>query len=93
MGACNLVGPQIRKLRYEKGWTQAYLAGQLQIIGLDISRSTLAKIEARLIVVPDYRLLYFTKVFNVRIEQLFPPIHPQDPMMIDTLTKYMNHKF
>lgn len=75
------------------GWTQAYLAIQLQLIGLDISRSTLAKIEARLVVVPDYRLLYFTKVFNVKLEQLYPPIHPQDPMMDETLSKYMESRF
>lgn len=75
------------------GWTQAYLAIQLQLNGLDISRSTLAKIEARLVVVPDYRLLYFTKVFNVRLEELYPPIHPQEPMMNETLTEYMNRRF
>jgi ribosome-binding protein aMBF1 (putative translation factor) len=32
----NLVGPQIRRLRVERGWSQAKLAMQFQLRGLDI---------------------------------------------------------
>jgi len=34
----NIVGPQIRKWRYARGWSQARLAVKLQLNGLDISR-------------------------------------------------------
>lgn len=40
------IGDNIRKWRGTKGMTQAELSAQLQIYGCDISRGTLAKIEA-----------------------------------------------
>src|SRR2546425_9475006 len=70
----NIVGPQIRKLRYEQAWTQNLLATKLQILGWDIDRVGVAKIESRLVHVDDYELLYFTNVFNVGLANLFPKI-------------------
>ena len=40
------VGNNIRKYRNAKGMTQEQLSAQLQVRGCDISRGTLAKIEA-----------------------------------------------
>ncbi|MBE6011383.1 helix-turn-helix domain-containing protein [Anaeropeptidivorans aminofermentans] len=40
------IGDNIQKGRKEKGLTQEQLSAQLQVIGCDISRGTLAKIEA-----------------------------------------------
>lgn len=40
------IGENIQKGRKEKGLTQEQLSAQLQVIGCDISRGTLAKIEA-----------------------------------------------
>lgn len=72
----NLIGPQIRKLRYDRGWSQNVLAAKLQIIGWDIDRVGVAKIESRLVHVDEYELLYFIKVFQVRMMDLFPRIDP-----------------
>lgn len=69
-----MVGPQIRKLRYVRGWSQTILAAKLQILGWDIDRVAVAKIESRLVHVDDYELFYFTKVFNVSLADLFPKI-------------------
>jgi transcriptional regulator with XRE-family HTH domain len=63
----NLVGPQIRKL------TQAVLAERLQLHGWDISRVSLAKLEARLRWVPDCELLFLAKVLGVGLPDLYPP--------------------
>ena len=41
----NLVGPEIRKLRRQLGWTQDKLAKGLRREGLNVSRSAVAKIE------------------------------------------------
>jgi hypothetical protein len=41
-------------------------------MGWDIDRVSVAKIESRLVHVDDYELLYFTKVFNVSLADLFP---------------------
>lgn len=45
----NLIGPQLRKLRYQRHLTQEELATKLQEAGYNCSRATLAKIEARLL--------------------------------------------
>ena len=87
----HFIGPQVRKLREDRRWTQRILAAKLQIAGLDISRSSLAKIEARLIKVKDYELFYFARVFDVSLCQLFPPIHPNDPELHEKLTLLLNN--
>jgi len=43
----NNVGPQIRRLRNQLGWSQVILSTKLQIAGWDISRSGVSKIESR----------------------------------------------
>lgn len=52
----NIVGPVIRQLRERKGLTQAQLVAKLNIIGWDLSRGTLSKIEAQLRCVTDYEI-------------------------------------
>lgn len=52
----NIVGPIIRQLREKKGLTQAQLVAKLNLIGWDLSRGTLAKIEAQLRCVTDYEI-------------------------------------
>jgi transcriptional regulator with XRE-family HTH domain len=52
----NIVGPVIRRLREKKGLTQAQLVAKLNIIGWELSRGTLAKIEAQLRCVTDYEI-------------------------------------
>jgi transcriptional regulator with XRE-family HTH domain len=89
----NLIGPQVRKLRNQMNWTQEQLAGALQRAGFDVSRSGLAKIESRMVWVADHELFYFTKVFRVSLEQLFPPINPQDPLLYEDLERWMNRRF
>ncbi len=69
---CNVVGPVVRRLRKQHGWSQAKLAERLQSAGWNISRSGLAKIECRVVWVGDFELLYFVNVFGVGIGELFP---------------------
>lgn len=73
MRPLNVVGPQIRKLRAQRDWTQEVLAQKLQLAGWDISRSSLAKLEARLRWVSDCELLFLAKVLSVDLRDLFPP--------------------
>ena len=70
----NMIGPQLRRLRYQRGWSQEKLAGKLQLLGWDIGRVSLAKIESRLVHVEEYELLFFARAFNVHLDDLFPPI-------------------
>ena len=70
----NAVGPSVRRLRAEKGWSQEGLAAKLQVHGWDCSRSWLAKIEARQVLVRDHQLLHFCNVLGVKLDELFPTL-------------------
>ena len=69
----NNIGPQVRRLRFARAWSQPTLAAKLQIAGLDISRGSLSKIEARLVFVDDRTMLYLAEVLQVPVQDLFPP--------------------
>ena len=74
----NVVGPKIRSLRLQFSWTQDVLAKYLRRMGWKISRSTLAKVEARLIHVSDSDLLYFVRLFEVEPGRLLPAVGPDE---------------
>jgi hypothetical protein len=67
------------------------LAAKLQLLGWDIDRVGVAKIESRLVHVDDYELLYFSKVFNVGFADLFPAIDPSRRIH-EVLTELMQRK-
>ena len=91
MKPLNMVGPQIRKLRYVRGWSQNILATKLQLLGWDIDRVAVGKIESRVVHVDDYELLYFTKVFNVGLADLFPMIDAERRIH-EVLTELMQRR-
>lgn len=68
----NIVGPQIRKARYQLDLSQEQLATRCQLLGLDISRSTLAQIEICVRFVSDQELLVLASVLGVTTDDLFP---------------------
>lgn len=68
----NVVGSQIRKLRYGCGLSQATLAARCGVQGFDLSRGTLAKIEAGIRCVSDVELWVIAKSLRVPLERLYP---------------------
>ena len=72
----NAVGPTVRRLRVERGWSQEGLATKLQVGGWDCTRSWLAKIEARQVLVRDHQLLTLCAVLGVKLEELFSTLDP-----------------
>lgn len=70
----NIVGPQVRKIRYQRGLKQRELAAKLEVAGWRIDRAGVAKIEARLMKVSDYQQIYLAGVLHVTLAELFPPI-------------------
>ena len=68
----NLVGPQVRKVRYRLNLTQDELAAKLQVAGWDLSRTSLSKIEAQLRWVADAELYLLADVLGVAMADLFP---------------------
>jgi transcriptional regulator with XRE-family HTH domain len=53
----NIVGPVVRQLREKMGLTQPQLVARLNLAGWDVSRETLAKIEAQIRWVADFEIL------------------------------------
>src|SRR6266511_3481507 len=68
----NVVGPQVRKFRVRKDWTQSVLAQKLQLQGWSISIGSLGKLEAKLRRVPDCELMFLARVLGVSIGDLLP---------------------
>jgi transcriptional regulator with XRE-family HTH domain len=68
----NLIGAQVRNLRYQRGWTQEQLTAKCGTAGWDVSRGTLAKIEAAVRSVSDRELLVMANVLMVTPNDLYP---------------------
>ena len=74
----NAVGPVVRRLRNERGWTQEGFAAKLQVLGWTrCTRGWLSRIEARLVAVRDYELAYFCTALHVALPALFPSLDPR----------------
>jgi len=68
----NIIGPQVPKLRYQQGITQDGLAARCGVLGWDLSRATLSKIEAQLRCVTDIELDILARALKVEIAHLYP---------------------
>lgn len=68
-----MVGPQIRNLRLQRGWTQGELALKLQLSGWDASRESITRLENQGRRAPDLELFVVAKVLGVKTDELFPP--------------------
>ena len=67
----NMIGPQLRQIRNERGLSQPQLAELLQRKGWDISRDTLAKIEDQRRWVSDFESAFLAEVLQVPLAVLF----------------------
>ena len=85
----NVIGPQVRKLRDRHGWSQEQFAAKLQLAGLDISRSSVAKIESGRRAVFDYQILYFRRVLRAESDDLFRLFDPRTPDFHQRVTRFM----
>jgi transcriptional regulator with XRE-family HTH domain len=74
----NLVGPQIRKLRSARGWSQAKFAVQLQLKGLDMGRDVVARIECRIHCIRDRDILLFARTLGVEVSKLFSSLEEKN---------------
>lgn len=67
----NVIGPQMRKIRTRSGLTQDELTTRCNVLGWDISRGTLSKIEAQIRRVNDAELLIVSMALKCPIETLY----------------------
>ena len=71
----NVVGPQVRRLRSSRGWSQHDLAVKLQILGMEsATRGKVSKIESRIVWIADEDLIYLARALGVSTEDLYPEL-------------------
>jgi transcriptional regulator with XRE-family HTH domain len=68
----NIIGPIVRRLRYKQDISQEALAAKCQLIGWDISREGIAKIESQVRGVSDIEVMKLAKALRVHFSVLFP---------------------
>lgn len=68
----NIVGITIKKLRLSKpGMSQRILAEKMQLIGIDLNKNAIQRIESGERFVTDIELKYFAEIFGVTPSQLY----------------------
>ena len=67
----NIIGKNVKKIREKRKWTQEQLVAKCNLIDWQISRSTLAKIEANVRRVTDIEVQKLSLALNVPINELF----------------------
>lgn len=71
MHSKNIIGPKIRSARNNADMSQEKLAGRLQIMGIRIDRSAIAKIETGRRPVSDIETAAIAEILDVQIPWLF----------------------
>ncbi len=66
----NIVGPAVKKLRRARKWTQEDLAGACQLLGWDVVRETILKIEHGQRRVVDAEVLLLARALGCTLEDL-----------------------
>jgi transcriptional regulator with XRE-family HTH domain len=67
----NLIGPNIRKIRKAMNLSQKELVALCNLLGWDISRGTLAKIESKSRKISDEEVLYLSNALKTDVNSLF----------------------
>ena len=70
----NWIGSNLKKIRLLNGLSQEQLIAQLNLLGLDLDRTSLSRIENQNREVYDYELVYFSKALKVNIVDLYDAI-------------------
>lgn len=70
----NWIGSNLKKIRLLNGLSQEQLIAQLNLLGLDLDRTSLSRIENQNREVYDYELVYFSKALKINIVDLYDGI-------------------
>lgn len=69
-GLNNVCGKNIARLRENMKISQRKLADKMQLVGLDIDKNAIQRIECGKRFVTDIEIIAFSKVFDVSFEEL-----------------------
>lgn len=70
----NLIGTNLKKYRKLQNLSQENFVAKLSLIGFNLEQSVLSRIECHNREVYDYELLYFAKILNITINDLYKDI-------------------
>ena len=65
------IGQNIQRLRYRAHLTQDQTVARLHLMGIEISKSTYAKLETNRMNIKVSELIALNKIFGTRIEEFF----------------------
>lgn len=71
-GRNNICGQQVAKYRKEKNLSQRQLADAMQLVGIDVDKNAIQRMEAGKRFVTDIELACLAKVLSVSLEDLLP---------------------
>ena len=69
-GLNNICGRNIAKFRMDLKISQRELADRMQLVGIDVDKNAIQRIECGKRFVTDIEIIAFSKVFNVSYEDL-----------------------
>ena len=69
-GANNICGKNVAMFRKELGYSQRELADKLQLVGLDVNKNAIQRIESGERFITDIELKAFAKALNVSADYL-----------------------
>ena len=70
-GKNNVCGERIAKFRTELNLSQRKLADRLQVIGLDVDKNAIQRMESGQRFITDIELIYLAKALNKPLSELF----------------------
>jgi transcriptional regulator with XRE-family HTH domain len=71
MNSRNIIGQKIKKYRIEAGITQEDLTARLNVLGINIDRPMISKIENNSREIVDYEIKAVAEALKISIEDLF----------------------
>lgn len=69
--AMNIVGPNVRKVRLQNGWSQQQLSNKLELLPVYICRGSISRLEEQRRTITDYEAAGLAKVLGITIAELY----------------------
>ena len=69
-GENNICGKKVAELRKQMGKSQRELAAALQLLGLDVDKNAVQRIEAGKRFVTDIEIVFLSKALNITVNEL-----------------------
>ena len=70
LGDKNIIGKKVVTIRLEKGIKQKDFLAQLQTLGLDISATSLSRLEGQQRSVQDYEIVIIAQALGIAVNEL-----------------------